>query len=79
MWTPTSRRQHSRVALPYGIDLTDAEWAILKPFLPPSLSLRAQAQMPARRIVETIFFIMRVGCAWDMLPDGFPPFLTAYR
>jgi transposase len=32
-----------------------------------------------RRIVEAIFFIMRAGCAWDMLPDGFPPFLTVYR
>jgi hypothetical protein len=32
-----------------------------------------------RRIVEAIFYIMRAGCAWDMLPDGFPPFLTVYR
>lgn len=32
-----------------------------------------------RRIVEAILFIMRAGCAWDRLPDGFPPFLTVYR
>jgi transposase len=32
-----------------------------------------------RRIVEAILFIMRAGCAPDMLPDGFPPFLTVYR
>ena len=35
MWSPTSRRQHSRAALRYGSDLTDAEWAILEPLLPP--------------------------------------------
>jgi len=34
---------------------------------------------PMRRIVEAILFIMRAGCAWDMLPDGFPPFMTVYR
>jgi transposase len=32
-----------------------------------------------RRIVEAVFFILRAGCAWDMLPDGFPPFSTVYR
>jgi len=32
-----------------------------------------------RRIGETIFFSMRAGCAWDMLPDGFLPFSTVYR
>ena len=35
MWTPTTRAQHSRPGLRYGSDLTDAEWAILSPLLPP--------------------------------------------
>jgi putative transposase len=34
MWTPTTRRQHSRTDLRYGSDVTDAEWEILAPFLP---------------------------------------------
>ena len=79
MWSPTSRRQHSRAALRYGSDLTDAEWAILEPLLPPPCACRRKRKWPMRRIVEAIFFIMRAGCAWDMLPDGFPPFLTVYR
>ena len=33
---------------------------------------------PMRRIVEAISYITRAGCAWDMLPDGFPPYLTVY-
>lgn len=34
MWTPTTRRQHSRIGLRYETDLTDAEWAVLEPLLP---------------------------------------------
>lgn len=32
-----------------------------------------------RRIVEAIFYVLRAGCAWQMLPDGFPPLSTVYR
>src|SRR3954453_9583802 len=79
MWTSTSRRQHSRAALRYGSDLTDGEWMILEPLLPPPCPCGRKRKWPMRRIVEAIFFIMRAGCAWDMLPDGIPPFLTVYR
>ena len=79
MWTSTSRRQHSRAALRYGSDLTDAEWAILEPLLPPPCPCGRKRKWSMRRIVEAILFIMRAGCAWDMLPDGFPPFPTVYR
>ena len=48
MWTPTTRRQHSRVRLRYGSDLTDAEWALLGPFLPPE-ALRGRKQAYRKR------------------------------
>src|SRR3954465_7497941 len=35
MWTPATRRQHSREGLRYETDLTDAEWAVVEPLLPP--------------------------------------------
>ncbi|HEV7253611.1 MAG TPA: IS5/IS1182 family transposase, partial [Mesorhizobium sp.] len=35
MWTPATRRRHSRAQLRYASDLTDAEWALLEPHLPP--------------------------------------------
>ncbi len=76
---PTSRRQHSRAGRRYGSDLTDAEWAILEPLLRPPCSCGRKRKWPMRRIVEAIVFIMRAGWAWDMLHDGFPPFLTVYR
>ncbi len=36
MWTPATREQHSRSELRYSTDLTDAEWAIVEPLLPPA-------------------------------------------
>ena len=79
MRTPTSRWHHSHAARRYGSDLTDAEWAILEPFLPPPCGCGRKRKWPMRRLVEAILYIMRAGCAWDMLPDGFPPYLTGYR
>ena len=79
MWNPTTRAQHSRAGLRYGSDLTDAEWAILEPFLPPPCRRGRKRRWPMRCIVEAIFYVLRAGCAWEMLPDGFPPPSTVYR
>ena len=79
MWTPTSRAQHSRTGLRYGSDLTDAEWTILEPFLPPPCCCGRRRKWPMRRIVEAIFYVLRGGIGWEMLPDGFPPHSTVYR
>ena len=43
MWTPTTRAQHSRAGLRYGSDVTDAEWLVLSPFLPPRAPAAAVA------------------------------------
>ena len=79
MWTPTTRAQHSRTGLRYGSDLTDAEWAILEPFLPPPCLVGRKRRWPMRSIVEAIFYVLRSGCAWEMLPESFPPLSTVYR
>ena len=79
MWTPTTRAQHRRAGLRYGSDLTDAEWAILEPLLPPCCLRGRKRKWPMRRIVEAIFYVLRAGCAWHMLPEGFPPVSTVYR
>ena len=45
MWTPTTRRQHSREGLRYETDLTDAEWALIEPLMPKPCARRAAAGM----------------------------------
>jgi transposase len=79
MWTPTTGAQHSRAGLRCGSDLTDAEWAIPEPFLPPPCPRGRKRRWPMRRIVGAIFHVLRAGCAWEMLPDSFPPLSTVYR
>ena len=72
MWTPTTRAQHSRAGLRYGSDPTDAEWAILEPLLPPPRPRGRKRKWTMRQIVSAIFYALRSGCPWDMLPDSFP-------
>jgi transposase len=79
MWTPTTRAQHSRAGLRYGSDLTDAEWEVLSPLLPPACQCGRRRKWPMRELVNAIFFALRGGCAWNMLPKCFPPWPTVYR
>ncbi|WP_046869559.1 IS5 family transposase, partial [Microvirga massiliensis] len=79
MWTPTTRRQHSRDHLRYKTDLTDAEWALIEPLMPaPNRRARPRAR-PLREIVNAIFYMLRGGIAWRLLPREFPPRTTVYR
>ena len=78
MWTPTTREQHSRAGLRYGSDLTDAEWAIIAPFMPPPAKTGRPRLWPMREIVNAIFYVLRSGCAWRLLPKDFPPMTTVY-
>ncbi len=43
MWTPATRRRHSRAHLRYASDLTDEEWALLEPHLDASKNLLESA------------------------------------
>jgi transposase len=79
MWTPTSRRQHSRAGLRYGSDLTEAGWAILEPLLPAEADCGRKRAWPMREIVNAICCVLRAGIAWRLLPDGFPPRRSIYR
>ena len=79
MWTPTTRRQHSRDGLRYETDLTDAEWALIEPSMPaPNRRGRPRA-WPLREIINAIFYVLRAGIAWRLLPREFPPRTTVYR
>lgn len=72
-------RQHSLAAPRYESGLADAEWLILDPLLLPPRRYKRKRKWPMRRIVEAISFVMRAGCAWNMLPDGFPLPLAVYH
>jgi transposase len=79
MWTPTTRRQHSRDGLRYETDLTDAEWALIEPLMPERNERGRPREWPAREIMNAIFYVLRGGVAWRLLPNDLPPRTTVYR
>lgn len=79
MWTDTTRAQYARAQLILPSDLTDAEWAVLEPFLPQPSQVGRPRKWPLRRIVEAILYLLRGGLSWRMLPPCFPPVSTVRR
>ena len=78
MWTATTRAQHMRDGLRFASDLTDAEWAVLEPLLPPISPVGRPPAWPLRELVNAMFYVLRGGIPWRMLPPCFPPRQTVY-
>src|SRR5215210_3347894 len=57
----------------YVSDLTDAEWALLEPLIPRSHPAGRRQTYPLRRIVDAIFYLLRTGAQWRLLPHAYPP------
>lgn len=77
MWTDITRAQHARKGLRLPSDLTDAEWAVLEPLLPAGSRVGRPRKWPLRSIVNALFYLLRGGLPWRMLPKGlFPPMTT---
>ena len=79
MWTPTTRQQHSRSVTRYQTVLTDAEWRVIAPHLPKPCTTGRPREWPMREIVNGIFYVMRAGCPWRLVPSDLPPWGTIYR
>jgi len=67
------------VRKPYPTDLTDAQWAILEPLVPPSKHGGRPRTVNMREVVNTILYLNRTGCQWDMLPHDLLPKSTVYE
>lgn len=62
----------------YPTDLTDKQWTLIEPLLPPPKPGGRPESHPRREIVNAILYVSRTGCAWRMLPKDFPPWETVY-
>ena len=78
MWTATTRAQHMRDGLRFASDVTDAEWTVLEPLLPPASPIGRPPAWPLRELVNAMFYVLRGGVPWRMLPPCFPPRQTVY-
>jgi putative transposase len=63
---------------PYASDLTDQEWAIWEPLIPPAKPGGRPRTTDMREVLNAIFYVLKTGCQWDMLPRDFPPKGTVY-
>ncbi len=64
---------------PYPTDLTDREWALLAPYVPRAKPGGRPEKYPKREILNGIFYIVRGGGAWRLLPHDFPPWQIVYH
>ncbi len=63
---------------PYPTDLTDQQWAILQPLIPPAKHGGRPREVNMREVVNTMFYQNRSGCPWDMLPHDLLAKSTVY-
>ena len=63
----------------YPTDLTDAEWRLLEPLIPPVKPGGRPARHTRRELLNAIGYWVRAGCAWRLLPHDLPPWQTVYH
>jgi transposase len=73
MWTDENRAKYDRSHLRYPSDLTDEEWALIGPLIPPAKKGGNKRTVDVREVVDGIMFILSTGCQWAALPKDLPP------
>lgn len=63
----------------YATDLTDEQWAIVEPLIPPAKTGGRPRTVDMREVINTMLYINRTGCQWDMLPHDLLPKSTVYE
>jgi putative transposase len=64
---------------PYPSDLTDAQWELVAPFIPPAKHGGRPRTTDMREVLNAILYLLRTGCQWDALPHDFPSKSTVFE
>lgn len=75
-WTDITRTEHKRDFARYPTDLTDGEWSVLEPLVPPARRGGRPRTTDMREVMNAILYMAGGGMAWRMLPKDFPPVST---
>ena len=73
MWTPDHRRAAARQGPRYPSDLTDAEWALVEPLIPPAKRGGGKRTVNMREVVNGVMYVLSTGCQWRYIPKDLPP------
>jgi transposase len=72
MWTVENRCRYNRDRLRYPSDLTDDEWSLIGPLIPPAKRGGRRRSVDVREVVNGLLYILSAGCAWRYVPKDLP-------
>lgn len=78
MWTAENRKRYDRGALRYESDLTDAEWALIGPLIPPAKRGGNKRTVDIRAVLNGVLYVLSTGCQWRAMPKDLPPRSTVH-
>jgi len=78
MWTVENRPRYNRDKLRYPSDLTDEEWALVEPLIPPGKRGGGKRRVVMRNVVDGVMYILSTGCQWRAIPKDLPPRSTLF-
>ncbi len=78
MWTNENRARYERSGLRYPSDVTDAEWALIGPVIPPAKCGGGKRKVDMREVVNGLMYVLSTGCQWRAIPKDLPPKSTVY-
>ena len=78
MWTPLNRARYDRSKLRYPSDLSDAEWALIEPLIPPAKRGGDKRTVDVREVVNALLYVLSTGCQWRAIPKDLPPRSTVH-
>jgi transposase len=78
MWTTENRPRYDRDKLRYPSDLTDAEWSLVEPLIPPAKRGGRRREVVLREVVNGVMYVLSSGCQWRYVPKDLPPRSTVH-
>ena len=72
MWTKENRGRYDRSKLRYPSDLTDDEWTLVAPLIPPAKRGGNKRTVDVREVVDGLMYILSTGCQWAAIPKDLP-------
>lgn len=78
MWTNENRGRYDRNHLRYPSDLTDEEWCLIEPLIPPAKRGGNKRRVNMREVVNGLMYVLSTGCQWRAIPKDLPPRSTVY-